>query len=67
MTELADIVVGKATGRPSAEAITQFNALGVGTEDLAAASIVYRKAIERGHGQRARDVGCGATANRDPE
>ena len=50
VTELADIVVGKATGRPSAEAITQFNALGVGTEDLAAASIVYRKAIERGMG-----------------
>ena len=50
VTELADIVVGKATGRPSAEAITQFNALGVGTEDLAAAAIVYRKAIERGMG-----------------
>ena len=42
--------VGKASGRPSAEAITQFNALGVGTEDLAAAAIVYRKAIERGMG-----------------
>ena len=48
--ELADIVVGKASGRPSAEAITQFNALGVGTEDLAAASVVYRKAIEQGRG-----------------
>lgn len=50
VTELADIVVGKATGRPSPEAITQFNALGVGTEDLAAASVVYRKAIESGMG-----------------
>ena len=50
VTELADIVVGKATGRPSAEAITQFNALGVGTEDLAAASVVYRKAVESGMG-----------------
>lgn len=48
--ELAAIVSGKHPGRPDARAITLFKSLGLGLEDLAAASIVY---------DRARAVGAG--------
>ena len=48
--ELAAVITGEASGRPSNSSITLFDALGVGTEDLAAAAVVLRKAKEQGIG-----------------
>jgi len=48
--ELASVITGEASGRPSNDSITLFDALGVGTEDLAAAAVVLRKAKEQGIG-----------------
>ncbi len=48
--ELAAVITGEASGRPSNDSITLFDALGVGTEDLAAAAVVLRKAKEQGIG-----------------
>jgi ornithine cyclodeaminase/alanine dehydrogenase-like protein (mu-crystallin family) len=48
--ELSAIITGEASGRPSNDAITLFDALGVGTEDLAAAAVVLKKAKEQGIG-----------------
>ncbi|HEX9067877.1 MAG TPA: ornithine cyclodeaminase family protein [Ktedonobacterales bacterium] len=49
--ELADIVAGKTTGRPSADAITLFKSIGIGVEDIAVAGLVYRLAVERRLGE----------------
>ena len=49
---LADIVAGTTPGRPSAEAITLFDSLGIGLWDLAVANHVYARALERGRGNR---------------
>ena len=48
--ELSAVVTYEASGRPSDESITLFDALGVGTEDLAAAAVVLKKAKEQGIG-----------------
>lgn len=48
--ELSDIVAGKMPGRPSYEAITLFESQGIGTEDIAAARVIYEAARERGIG-----------------
>ncbi len=48
---LADVVAGKATARPNADAITLFDSLGIGLWDLAAAKHVYARALEQGRGQ----------------
>jgi ornithine cyclodeaminase/alanine dehydrogenase len=37
-------------GRPSYEAITLFESQGIGTEDIAAARVIYEAARERGIG-----------------
>lgn len=44
--EIGDIVLGKVQGRRTDAEITLFKSLGIGVEDLAAASHVYRKATE---------------------
>ena len=49
--ELRDVVAGLVEGRPSADAITLFESMGVALEDIAAAHLVYRKAKEQGLGQ----------------
>jgi alanine dehydrogenase len=49
--ELKDIVGGAHPGRRSAAEITLFKSLGIGLEDLAAASYVYDRAIEAGAGR----------------
>jgi len=49
--ELADVVVGRQTGRPTAESITLFKSLGLAIEDLAVASRVLELARERGLGR----------------
>ncbi len=49
--ELSDLVAGRAVGRPGPESITLFESMGVALEDIAAAGLVYRKAVEQGIGQ----------------
>jgi ornithine cyclodeaminase/alanine dehydrogenase-like protein (mu-crystallin family) len=48
--ELRDVVAGRVQGRPSEQAITLFESMGVALEDIAAAQLVYRKAREQGIG-----------------
>ena len=43
--ELCDVVDGKVNGRTNAKQITLFKSVGLSTEDLAAAQIVYSKAL----------------------
>jgi len=50
--ELSAIVSGRHPGRASAEQVTLFKSLGIGLEDLAAASLIYDKAISAGAGRR---------------
>jgi len=45
---LAEVVVGAKPGRRDYEGITVFDATGVAIEDVAVASMLYKKAIERG-------------------
>ena len=49
--ELKDVVSGRVPGRPSSDAITLFESMGLAIEDIAAAHLVYRKAKEQGLGQ----------------
>lgn len=48
--ELGDVVVGRATGRTSDEEITVFDSGGTAIETVAAANLVYRRAVEAGLG-----------------
>ena len=50
--ELAEVVVGRAPGRRSADEITLFESHGLALWDLATAHNVYQKALERGLGQQ---------------
>ncbi|MGC8582230.1 MAG: ornithine cyclodeaminase family protein [Thermoproteus sp.] len=43
---LADIVAGKARGRPDESSITLFKSLGIAVEDLVVAKVVYDKAVK---------------------
>ena len=49
--ELADVVGGRVSGRPSSDAITLFESQGLAVEDVAAGMHIYRKALERGIGR----------------
>ena len=49
--ELQSVMAGRVQGRPSEEAITLFESMGVALEDIAAAQLVYRKALDQGVGQ----------------
>jgi len=48
--ELGEIISGKKPGRTSAEEIIIFDSTGIGLQDVAAASIVYEKAVDKGMG-----------------
>jgi alanine dehydrogenase len=50
--ELADLVAGRKPGRRGAEEITIFDSTGTALQDVAAAAVVYEKALERGAGLR---------------
>lgn len=50
--ELAQVVHGWVPGRTSPDDITLFESHGIGLWDIAAASVVYRKAIEQGIGEQ---------------
>ena len=49
--QLQDVVAGRVTGRPTGQSITLFESMGVALEDIAAAQLVYHKAVEQGIGQ----------------
>ncbi len=49
--ELKEVVKGHVPGRPSDKAITLFESQGVALEDVAAATMVYRRAKEKGKGR----------------
>jgi ornithine cyclodeaminase/alanine dehydrogenase-like protein (mu-crystallin family) len=48
--ELADVVIGRKPGRRSEEEITIFDSTGTAIEDVAAAVVVYEKAVAAGRG-----------------
>jgi alanine dehydrogenase len=48
--ELGDVITGKKAGRTSAEEIIIFDSTGMALQDVAAAAIVYEKAISQGAG-----------------
>ena len=48
--ELADLVVGRKPGRRSADEITIFDSTGTALQDVAAAAVVYEKALAGGVG-----------------
>ena len=48
--ELGEIVLGRVPGRRSADEVTIFKSLGMAVEDVVAADLVYRRAIETGAG-----------------
>jgi alanine dehydrogenase len=50
--QLAEVMLGKAPGRVSREEITIFDSTGLGIQDVAAGSVVYRKALKMGRGTR---------------
>ncbi len=50
--ELADVVVGNQTGRPTAESVTLFKSVGVAIDDLAVAARVLACAEEAGLGRK---------------
>ena len=50
--ELGELVLGRVEGRQSADQITIFKSLGMAIEDVLAADLVYRRALERGVGSR---------------
>jgi alanine dehydrogenase len=52
---LADLVGGKVAGRTSDTDITLFKSVGTGIQDIALASVVYQRALEKGLG---RDLGA---------
>jgi alanine dehydrogenase len=50
-TELGEVLLGRATGRQSQDEITIYKAMGHACEDMAAASLVFRRAKQEGIGQ----------------
>ena len=49
-TELGEVVAGQRPGRQSSDELTIYKAMGHAAEDLAAASLVYRRARQEGAG-----------------
>lgn len=48
--ELADAVTGRKSGRRSSDEITIFDSTGTALEDVAAAALMYERAVEAGSG-----------------
>ena len=53
LADLGEIVVGSKPGRSSVSDITLFKSVGIGIQDCAAASLAYKKAVEKGVGTSA--------------
>jgi ornithine cyclodeaminase/alanine dehydrogenase-like protein (mu-crystallin family) len=49
-TELGEVLLGRRTGRQTAEELTLYKSMGHAMEDLVAASLVYRRAGKQGGG-----------------
>ncbi|MFQ6330070.1 ornithine cyclodeaminase family protein [Nocardia sp. CWNU-33] len=58
VVELKDVIGGAAVGRDDTDEtmVTLFKSVGTGGQDVAAAAVVYRKALETGHGQDLGEV-----------
>ncbi|MFQ5409926.1 MAG: ornithine cyclodeaminase family protein, partial [Anaerolineales bacterium] len=52
VAEIGDLLLGRNSGRESDDEITLFKSLGIAVEDLAAAHLIYHKALETGMGTR---------------
>jgi alanine dehydrogenase len=50
--ELWELAAGRKPGRASADEITVFDSTGIALQDVAAAALVYERALASGHGQR---------------
>jgi alanine dehydrogenase len=50
--ELGEVLSGKRPGRTADDQITLFKSLGLAVEDLAAAHLLYRRAVEEKRGSR---------------
>jgi ornithine cyclodeaminase/thiomorpholine-carboxylate dehydrogenase len=50
-TELGEVLLGRGSGRQSQDEITVYKAMGHACEDMAAASLVYRRAKQEGVGR----------------
>jgi len=50
-TELGEVLLGRGLGRQSQDEITVYKAMGHACEDMAAASLVYRRAKQEGVGR----------------
>jgi ornithine cyclodeaminase/alanine dehydrogenase-like protein (mu-crystallin family) len=50
--ELGEVLSGDHPGRTSETEITLFRSLGLAVEDIASATLVYRRALERGLGTK---------------
>ena len=48
--ELGELILGRVAGRRSDQEVTMFKSLGMAVEDIAAAELTYRRALERGVG-----------------
>jgi ornithine cyclodeaminase len=48
--ELGEVVLGRVQGRASAADVTIFKSLGMAVEDVVAADLVLRRAVEAGAG-----------------
>ena len=48
--ELGEVLAGKVQGRRSSSDVTVFKSLGLAVEDVVAADLVYRRAVEHGQG-----------------
>jgi alanine dehydrogenase len=52
LADLGEIIIGSKPGRTSATDVTLFKSVGIGIQDCAAASLAYKKAVEKGVGTR---------------
>jgi len=50
--QIGEILVGRKPGRASAQEVTIFDSTGLGIQDVATGSAIYRKATEMGKGIR---------------
>jgi ornithine cyclodeaminase len=50
LAEIGDLVNGDHPGRTSADEITLFRSLGIAVEDVAAAQLIYERAVQKGIG-----------------
>jgi ornithine cyclodeaminase/alanine dehydrogenase-like protein (mu-crystallin family) len=58
--ELADVIAGRKPGRQTADEIIVFDSTGTALEDVAAATLVYERAVKSGMGITASLISSGA-------